>query len=99
MSAPKEGNVGEILLYRERPSCYIVKVLSTPDTEEMWHYDLEILYVLDGYPSDEIGDKYSVSKSKEYGQMAGWSLWCLEDEYSKGWTKTIPEETKTTWKK
>ncbi len=85
MSAFKEGNAGEIKLFRERPYCAVVKIISTPDTEEMWKYDLKVLKVLEGKFED--GEEFSVSKSKECGQMAGWDLWDLDDSYAVDWMR------------
>ncbi len=85
MSASKEGNAGEVKLYRESPACYVVRVIDTPDTETEWHYELEILRVLEGIPSDRIGDKFTVSKNKEHGQMASWHLFSIDDPYTEGW--------------
>lgn len=84
----KEANPGEIKLYRESPSCYIVRVTETPDDPEMWLYKLKILAILDGYDFKEIGKEFTVSRTKgSGGGMAGWYLFDIDDSYAKDWLK------------
>ncbi len=83
MSVNKEGNSGEIKLYRERPECLVVKILSTPDTDEMWEYEIEVLKVLEG--RSRLGEKFVVAKNKEYGSQGLWHFFDLDSDYAKEW--------------
>ncbi len=83
----KEANAGEIRLYRERPECYVVRIISTPNDEKMWQYECKILKVLDTDMDTKEGEVFTASESKECGNQGLWSMWKLTDSYAADWLK------------
>ncbi len=84
-----EAKSGDIMLYRERPECFVVKVLSAEIVGEMLEYEFEILKVLESFSESPtpVGEIFFTSRHKEYGAMAGWHLFDLDDWYAKDWLK------------
>ncbi len=84
----EEIKPGDIMLYRERPQCYVVRVKSTPHDDEMYKFELEIIHILENRYGSSIGKVFEVSHRKTCG-FGFWHLFKLNDEYAQRWLKDV----------
>ncbi len=78
-----ECEIGDVVLYRERPECLIVRALAVELRDQLWHYSFKVLKVING--RDRIGFEFEVTKHDTDGGMCTWYLFPLDSEYAKGW--------------